>query len=355
MKSTQNSNKNSGYLTQNGFNNKTVYLDYFANETSTLWNKIITDLYAQFTFDGIWLDNNEVTGKCNGECPSGNVTNNTMQNTLRDEQNHTWWTSFSNQGQSSTYNIPFVPGSLHNLDHMSMSLNATHPSNNLTEYDVHSLHGHMQGKLTSDILTNQTTTPIKDKRPFIISRSTFAGSGKYVQHFMNQNSSSWADMKTAIAGIMNFNMFGMPMIGPNVCGFSFYEGKDELCGRWFQLATFFPFAFQDGDFKSDITEIASEPWRLDEPYKSWARNALYDRLQYVRHMYTCMFEATQTGQTCFDPLVFHFPDNDRVFSKDHMQDSFIVGDALLVTPVLEPNVELYQVAYLPNDKNGTWV
>ena len=48
-----------------------------------------------------------------------------------------------------------------------------------------------------------------------------------------------------------------------------------------------------------------------------------------------MFEATQTGQTCFDPLMFHFPENDRVYNKTEMEKSFIVGDALLVAPVLE--------------------
>ena len=42
-------------------------------------------------------------------------------------------------------------------------------------------------------------------------------------------------MKLSIAGIMNFNMFGIPLVGPNVCGFISSESSDEeseLCGRW---------------------------------------------------------------------------------------------------------------------------
>jgi len=54
-------------------------------------------------------------------------------------------------------------------------------------------------------------------------------------------------MRWSIAGVMNFNMFGIPMVGPDTCGF--FEDKNvtepeqkELCARWIELATFYPFA-----------------------------------------------------------------------------------------------------------------
>lgn len=97
-------------------------------------------------------------------------------------------------------------------------------------------------------------------------------------------------MRMSIAGVMNFNMFGIPMVGPNTCGYYGENGMDELCGRWFQLATFYPFARQDQANNGGGDPI--EPWRLTEPYQSWARNALFDRLQYSRQIYTCMFEAS---------------------------------------------------------------
>jgi len=100
-----------------------------------------------------------------------------------------------------------------------MSLNATHPSNNLSQYDTHSLFGHVEGKVTREILLNQTSTPLKDKRTFLLSRSTFAGSGKYVQHWLGDNHRTWEHMRSSIAGVMNFNMFGIPMVGPDTCGF----------------------------------------------------------------------------------------------------------------------------------------
>jgi alpha-glucosidase len=67
-----------------------------------------------------------------------------------------------------------------NLDNMSLSLNATHPSNGYKEYDVHSLFGHLEGKVTYDYLANNLESPLHDKRTFLLSRSTFSGSGAYV-------------------------------------------------------------------------------------------------------------------------------------------------------------------------------
>jgi alpha-glucosidase (family GH31 glycosyl hydrolase) len=265
-----------------------------------------------------------------------------------DIKNFTWWYGYSDQDTPSTFNLPFVPGGRVNLDNMSLSLNATHPSNNETEYNLHSLFGHSEGKLTSEILTDDSISPLKNKRPFLLSRSTFAGSGQYVQHWLGDNHRTWEDMKASIAGVMNFNMFGIPLVGPDTCGFFGESGQDELCARWVQLATFYPFARQHRDKfgGGDPNEV----WRLAEPYKTWARNALFDRLQYVRHMYTCLFDATQSGQTCFDPILFHYPTLDQAF--ENTEHTFIVGNALKVSPVLEAGVKTTYEAFFPN---GRWV
>jgi alpha-glucosidase (family GH31 glycosyl hydrolase) len=42
-------------------------------------------------------------------------------------------------------------------------------------------------------------------------------------------------LKLSIAGVINFDIFGIPLVGPNVCGFIILESSDEdseFCGRW---------------------------------------------------------------------------------------------------------------------------
>lgn len=67
----------------------------------------------------------------------------------------TWYYSYKDQSKNSTYYLPFIPGFYYggNLDNMSLSLNATHPSINNTEYNLHSLYGLMMAKTTFNFLT----------------------------------------------------------------------------------------------------------------------------------------------------------------------------------------------------------
>jgi len=105
-------------------------------------------------------------------------------------------------------------------------------------------------------------------------------------------------MRYSIAGIMNMNMFGIPQVGADVCGF-FGKGRDdELCARWSQLATFYPLA----RFHYDNESQPNEPYLMNGTYLSITKRAMHDRYQILRHMYTCMFEVSKYGGTCFDPL-----------------------------------------------------
>ena len=49
-------------------------------------------------------------------------------------------------------------------------------------------------------------------------------------------------------------------------------------------------------------------------------------------MYSCLADASLNGQTCYDPMLFHYPNDDNVF--DNIEHTFIFANALKVSPIL---------------------
>ena len=81
-----------------------------------------------------------------------------------------------------------------------------------------------------------------------------------------------------------------------------------------------------------------------------AKASLWDRYQYLRHMYTCLFEVSRWGGSCIDPLFYYYPSDPNVYTD--IESTFIVGGALKVSPVLSPGVTSTFTSYFPA---GIWV
>ena len=90
---------------------------------------------------------------------------------------------------------------------------------------------------------------LKYQRPFIITRSSTLGSHRYGFHWTGDNRAEWAYLKGSIADNFNFQLWGIQMVGPDICGFG-GNTTEELCSRWFQLAALYPFARDHNDHDS---------------------------------------------------------------------------------------------------------
>jgi alpha-glucosidase (family GH31 glycosyl hydrolase) len=66
----------------------------------------------------------------------------------------------------------------------------------------------------------------------IISRSNFAGMGKYGSIWLGDNHAKVDDMEISVIASMKMNMFGITLVGADICGFGGNSTTAQLCTRW---------------------------------------------------------------------------------------------------------------------------
>jgi alpha-glucosidase len=205
----------------------TVFPDWLANNTQTWWTEGFRNFSQIANFDGIWLDMNEASSFCVGSCGSTNYTQNPVHPpfALPGEPGNVIYSypegfnltnvteaaaassASSSQaaatatptttGTSSTAsttptpnvnplveNINYPPYAInhHQLPHdlavHAVSPNATHHDGTV-EYNIHNIFGYLETRATHNALTSIHP----EARPFIITRSTFPGSGAIAGHW----------------------------------------------------------------------------------------------------------------------------------------------------------------------------
>jgi hypothetical protein len=136
--------------------------------------------------------------------------------------------SFLTQKKNYYENIPYVPG--YREDHptirgRTLSENCYSkllPENKfLVSYNFKPLISLLETKLTNENLIKL------EKRPFILSRSTSLGHGRYGFHWLGDNESTFKDMKNGVNGIFQFQIYGVPLTGDDICGFN-GDSTDKL-------------------------------------------------------------------------------------------------------------------------------
>ena len=202
----------------------------------------------------------------------------------------------------------------------AVSPNATH-SDGTQEYDVHNLFGHQILNATYHALLAIAPT----KRPFIIGRSTFAGSGTVAGHWGGDNFSLWAYMYFSIPQALSFSLFGIPMFGVDTCGFQ-GNADEELCNRWMQLSAFFPFYRNH-----NVLSATSQEAYVWASVADATKTAMAIRFNLLPYMYTLFYRANTVGETVMRALAWEFPNDPSLANADRQ---FFLGPAILVTPVL---------------------
>ncbi|CAG9332287.1 unnamed protein product [Blepharisma stoltei] len=276
---------------------KTYFVDFFHPNASSYWSNMLDILHESVQFDGIWIDMNEASSFCDGECP-GFYPDPELQITL-----------------------PYTPGN-HSLEDQLLPLLAKHYGSNLyVVFNTHSMYGTME-----TIATNEYLQKKFDTRAFILSRSTRPGHGTVGFHWLGDNYSTWDMLRYSIQGILNFQIFGIPIVGADVCGFH-NNTTPELCSRWLELGAFYTFYRNHNDIGAQSQEL----YALGPLVQEIGTNMI--RLRYYLHvyMYSCIFKVALNGGSVLKPMFFEFPEYEEFYSN---QEQFMLGQALVIAPAL---------------------
>jgi alpha-glucosidase len=181
-----------------------------------------------------------------------------------------------------------------------------------------------------------------DKRPYVITRAGYAGIQRYSTMWIGDTNSTWDALALSIPMYMSLGLSGETFVGGDIGGFM-GRGNGELLTRSYQVGFLTPFCRNH----KVIDGYDQEPWRFGKPYEDIIRKYLKLRYRLLPFLYTTLEEAYRTGVPLLRPLMLNYQEDESTYNID---DEFMVGNDLLVAPILKPDT-VRRFVYLPS---GTW-
>ena len=236
-----------------------------------------------------------------------------------------YWHDMNEPSCFSAWGEPSFPlATRHDLD--------GHPADHR---DAHNLYGLQMCRASYDGLRRLQP----DRRPFLFSRSGWAGIQRYGGLWSGDVETAWPGLQASLTQCLAHGVGGVGYYGPDIGGFTGAPSPEQFT-RWFQLASFLPF------FRTHCAWNLPrrEPWEWGEEVLGLLRDALKRRYRMLPLWYSLALENARSGAPYVRPLAWVDP------RLRHVGDEFLLGDDVLVAPVLQEGLTTRRVL-LPR---GVW-
>lgn len=180
------------------------------------------------------------------------------------------------------------------------------------------------------------------RRPFILTRSGYAGIQRYAAAWTGDNTSSWDHMRLSIPMLCGLGASGVPFAGADIGGFA-GMCSGEMYARWVQLGVFYPFCRTH----TMMLSRAQQPWSFGRRVLRIVRDHIRLRYRLMPYLYNAFHENTVSGAPVMRSMALEFQDDEKCCVMD---DQFMFGGDLMIAPVMEKGARGRDV-YLPR---GDW-
>ncbi len=166
-----------------------------------------------------------------------------------------------------------------------------------------------------------------NRRPFVLSRSGFAGIQRYAAVWSGDNQAKDEHILLGVHLVNQMGLSGVPFTGPDLGGY-IGDGNKDLFRRWVQVGVFAPYLRNHrGQFTA-----ANEPWAYGEEVEAISRAYIGFRYELMPYLYSTFYGAAETGMPVNRSLSIDHPFDANVF-KPEFQYEFLFGPGLLVNPM----------------------
>jgi alpha-glucosidase len=181
-----------------------------------------------------------------------------------------------------------------------------------------------------------------NKRPFVMTRSAFAGVQRYATVWSGDNQAK--DEHILLGSLLNntLGLSGIPFVGPDLGGY-IGDGNKDLYKRWVEMGVFSPFLRNH----REQFAAANEPWAYGEEAEAISKTYISFRYKLLPYLYAKFYETSQTGIPIARSLCLDNPFEANVYNFNY-QHQFLFGDALLIAPLTSK--EKTKAVYFPAGK-----
>jgi alpha-glucosidase len=204
----------------------------------------------------------------------------------------------------------------------------------------HNVYGQQMARATRD----GVLALAPDRRPFVLTRDTYAGGQRYSASWTGDNVATWEHLQLSTPMLLNMGLGGQALVGADIGGF-IGAPSPELYARWLQAAALTP-VMRSHTVKDSPDQ---EPFAYGPKFTAINRATIELRYRLLPYLYGLFEECERTGVPAMRPLWLDFASDRETYLVD---DEYLVGSDLLVAPVVDPGVVKRSV-YFP--AGATWV